>query len=442
MNTDEAIKYIEDQGWSTMKPGLSRTHELLKALGDPQDSLKFIHVAGSNGKGSACAMLEMILRKAGYITGLYTSPYIEEFSERIRVNGENIPDGKLSALAERVKNIADGMIDTPSQFEIVTAMAMEYFRSERCDMVVLEVGMGGEYDSTNVIKAPEMAVITNIGLEHTEYLGNTLEEIAATKAGIIKTGTHAVCYDGVPEVTAVIRDICGQRNVPLAVADFGRITPVSQNADGQVFDWTAPAGEPAGDDKVRYRLSLLGAHQLKNAATVLTSIEVLRGLGRDISKDAVYEGLAQVVWPARMEVMGKKPLFILDGAHNPQCVEALTDSLKEILPFGYGKGVEGKITFIMGVMADKDYESMLSMLIPLAKEFYCLTPDNERALPGDELAACIRTRGVDATAYDSVEDAIKAAFESAGTDGIIVSLGSLYLAGTVRGAYKKLCIPR
>ena len=200
MTPQEAIDYIEQFTWSTTKLGLERTQALLRALGDPQKKLKFIHVAGSNGKGSTCAMLAAILRSAGYRTGLYISPYIQDFCERMQIDGENVPGDKLAEITERVRVIADAMEDHPSQFELVTAIAMEYFCEARCDIVVLEVGMGGALDSTNAIDAPEVAVITNIGLEHTEYLGDTLEKIAATKAGIIKSGCSAVCYDGAPEV--------------------------------------------------------------------------------------------------------------------------------------------------------------------------------------------------------------------------------------------------
>ena len=200
MNINEAIAYIEAHTWSQWKLGLSRTTELLDKLGNPQDKLRFVHVAGSNGKGSTCAMIERILREAGYKTGLYPSPHIEVFRERIRLNGRMIPEDALCALTERVRNIADAMEDHPTQFELITAIGMLYFAQECCDIVVLEVGLGGAYDSTNVITAPEVCVITNIGLDHTEYLGNTLSEITDTKCGIIKTGADVVLYENVPEV--------------------------------------------------------------------------------------------------------------------------------------------------------------------------------------------------------------------------------------------------
>ena len=215
MTPKEAVSYIEHYGWSKTRLGLERTRKLLQKLGNPQKQLKYVHVAGSNGKGSTCAMLDAILRAAGYRTGLYTSPYIQDFCERIQVDGQNIPGEDLARLTERVKAAAEEMDDHPSQFELVTALGMLYFAERHCDIVVLEVGMGGALDSTNVIDAPEVAVITNIGLEHTEYLGDTLEAIAATKAGIIKRGCHAVCYDGAPEVTAVVRNVCAEKGASM-----------------------------------------------------------------------------------------------------------------------------------------------------------------------------------------------------------------------------------
>ncbi len=226
MTPQEAVAYIENYTWSASRLGLERTRELLHALGDPQKQLKFIHVAGSNGKGSTCAMLESILRCAGYRTGLYISPYIQQFCERIQIGGHNIPGERLAAITEQVQTIADHMADHPSQFELVTAIAMVYFQQEHCDIVVLEVGMGGALDSTNVIDAPEVAVITNIGLEHTEYLGSTLAEIAATKAGIIKPGCCTVCYDGAPEVTQVIAQVCREKGVPMHLAKWGTVKPL------------------------------------------------------------------------------------------------------------------------------------------------------------------------------------------------------------------------
>lgn len=420
MTPRQAIDYIEHYGWSTTRLGLDRTRELLRKLGEPQKKLKFVHVAGSNGKGSTCAMLDAILRAAGYRTGLYTSPYIQDFCERIRIDGQNIPGEALADVTERVRTVAEAMEDHPSQFELVTAAAMLYFAEQRCDIVVLEVGMGGALDSTNVIDCPEVAVITNIGLEHTEYLGDTLEKIAATKAGIIKSGCRAVCYDGASEVTAVIRRVCAERNVPLRFADYRKVEPLGQNLDGQRFRWNG----------TEYRLALLGAHQLRNAATVLETVAALRESGWSIPETAVREGLERVKWPARLEVMQREPLFLIDGGHNPQCAEALSASLRELLG-------EKKAVFLLGVLADKDYPRMMALLTPLAQEFICLTPLSDRALPADELAAYLQAQGAKATACADIPAGLRAAFAAAGTDGAVVAFGSLYLVGAIRGEYQK-----
>ena len=419
MTRREAIEYIERAGWSKTRLGLGRTRELLAALGDPQKKLRFIHVAGSNGKGSACAMFEAILRASGYRTGLYISPHIQRFGERIRVCGEEIPEDRLARITERIRDAAEAMEDHPSQFEMVTALAMVYFCEEACDIVVLEVGMGGALDSTNVIDAPELAVITNIGLEHTEYLGHTLEEIASAKAGIIKPGCDCVCYDGAPEVTGVVAQTCRSKGVPLHPMDFGRLTPVSEDLDGQHFDW----------DGERYDLALLGPHQLHNAALVLTGVEVLRLRGYAIPQDAVKSGLRDVRWPARMEVLRRDPLFILDGGHNPQCAEAMARCLDRLLP---GR----KVTFLTGVLADKDYPAILEILAPYAKEFVCVTPDSPRRLTARELADWLTARGHRAAACETIAEGVREAVRRAGPDGCVVAFGSLYLAGRVRDCFE------
>ena len=417
MTAQEAIEYIENYTWSTTRLGLDRTRELLHALGDPQKKLKFIHVAGSNGKGSTCAMLDSILRRAGYRTGLYTSPYILDFCERMRVDGQNIPGEELARITEKVRPLADAMEDHPSQFELVTAIAMDYFLSAGCDIVVLEVGMGGALDSTNVIDCPEAAVITNIGLEHTEYLGGTLALIAEAKGGIIKPGCTAVCYDNVPEVMDTLRRICEERHAQMRVSGKDSLRSISHDLHGQVFTWKGQ----------EYVLPLLGAHQLRNAGTVLETVGVLRGRGWNIPEEAVEDGLRAVSWPARFEVLSHMPLFILDGGHNPQCAQALARNLADYLP-------NTKFTFLLGVLGDKDYRQMLELVCPFAAEFVCLTPFSPRALPAEDLAALIREKGWPAVACDSVESGIRTALE---TGRPVLAFGSLYLAGHVRSAFPK-----
>lgn len=412
MNAQEAIDYIENCGWSTTRLGLERTRELLHQIGDPQKRLKFIHVAGSNGKGSTCAMLDSVLRAAGYRTGLYTSPYIQTFGERMRVGGENITDEALARITEQVKGIADAMADHPSQFELVTAIAMQYFYEMQCDIVVLEVGMGGALDSTNVIDCPEVAVITNIGLEHTEYLGSTLPEIAAAKGGIIKPGCSVVCYESKPEVTETISRICREQGAALTISSENDAIGMSASMDGQSFSWKGSA----------YSFPLLGAHQLRNAAVALETIAQLRNRGWHIPETAVCEGLKTTAWPARFEVLSRDPLFILDGGHNPQCAEAMAKNLRDYLP---GE----KVTFLLGVLADKDFDDMLRLLAPYADSFLCVTPESPRALPATALRDRLIEKGFHAQAFDSIREGVQAALRASTP---VVAFGSLYLAGHVR----------
>ena len=422
MNYEEALGYLENYTWSKTRLGLGRTRELCSRMGDPQKKLRFVHVAGSNGKGSTCAMIASILQAAGYKTGLYTSPYIQDFCERIQINGENIPHDRLAEITEKLRDAAESMEDHPSWFEMVTAVAFRYYYEENCDIVVLEVGMGGEFDSTNVIDSPEVAVLTNIGLEHTEYLGDTIEAIAETKSGIIKPGCSVVSYDNVPEVRAVISRIAEKNGAPLVYADPAGIRLIERNLGGQVFEWEGKT----------YSIPLHGAHQLRNASVVMEMVRALRERGWDIPDKAVSEGLATVTWPARFQILSQEPLFILDGGHNPQCAEAMTECLGALLP---GQ----KVDFLLGILADKDYTHMIDILEPYAASFHCIAPENERALGVSDLADTIRTRGFDTYAYDDLDDAISAVLSSAALHGRpAVCFGSLYLAGEILNEFDRV----
>lgn len=417
LTREEAIAYIEDFTWSTSRLGLERTAELLEKLGNPQKKLKFVHVTGSNGKGSTCAFVESVLRKEGYKTGMYISPYIQDFCERIQLCGNNIPGEALADITSRVKVIADAMEDHPSQFELVTAIGMVYFAENDCDIVVLEVGMGGALDSTNVIDAPEVAVLTNVGLEHTEYLGDTISAIAATKCGIIKKGCCAVCYDSTPEAVSEFKKACEEQEVPFVVTDFSTLEPISVNLTGQRFKYR--------DNE--YSIELLGAHQLKNAATAIDVIETLRFRGWHISDESLSEGLKCTSWPARLEILRSKPLFVLDGGHNPQCAQALAESLKDIL-------IDEKAVFLSGVLADKDYAQMIDLICPFASEFICVTPESHRALSAEALAEFIKEKGFKTTACSSIQEGVATAMEAAGEDGTVIAFGSLYMSGEIRTA--------
>lgn len=423
---EEALKYINDFTWSASRLGLDRTRELLKRLGDPQKKLHFIHVAGTNGKGSTCAMTERILREAGYRTGLYPSPYIEDFRERIQVNGEYIIEESLIEITDMVASAADDMADHPSQFELITAIGMLYFVRQNCDFVVLEVGMGGTLDSTNVIDAPEVAVITNIGLDHTEYLGDTIEKIALTKCGIIKPGCSVVSYPNEEPVMNIIRNTCKEKDVLLYEAE----EPESIRHDlyGQVFR----------NKDNEYELSLLGKNQLRNAAVALCIVDALRDRGFTIPQTAVSKGLADTKWPARFEVLSHEPVFILDGGHNPQCAEALVENIDTYLLEDTSKD-RCCITFLIGMLKDKDYLNVLQILKPYGRNYICITPDNTRALSGKELAEIIREAESEeygiVKSFDSIGDAITASLEN---ECPVVGFGSLYSAGMIRREFRKM----
>lgn len=419
MTGKEALTYIHNVPWQGTRLGLDRTRELMEKLGHPEEKLRFVHIAGTNGKGSTAAMTASVLRAAGYRTGLYTSPYLQVFNERMSVDGEMISDEELGELTEQIRPLAEEMDDPPTEFEMITALAMLYFLRQKCDIVVLEVGMGGRLDSTNVIPAPVAAVICNIGLDHTAELGDTVEKIAFEKAGIIKEGTNVVLYQSESAgVEQVIRQVCRERNAALQIADFSALQLLEDSISGQTFSYK---------EHQNLKIRLLGAHQLKNAAVVLEVAEVLRHKGFEISEDALRRGLAQATWPGRFELLHTAPAFIADGGHNRQCVEAVAAALEHYFP---GR----KVRFIMGVLADKDYASMIELLAPLAERFYTVTPDSPRALSARELAEQLEKSGSAAVVCANAADAVAQALKDAGAEDVICSVGSLYMTGAVRQA--------
>lgn len=422
MNAEQAIAYIHSVCWKGSIPGLGRTQELLKKMGNPEKKLKFVHIAGTNGKGSTAAMTASILSKAGYRTGLYTSPYIYRFHERIQVDGVEISDEDLTEITEYVKPLADSMAQSPTEFELVCCIAFEYFYRKKCDIVVLEVGMGGAWDATNVIEVPEVAVITNIGLDHTEYLGDTVEKIAETKSGIFKPHGHAVVYRSTPSVEAVYERVCAERDVSLRKADFDGLVLKAHTLEGQVFD--------CGSRK-NLVLPLLGDHQLHNASVVMSIADTLIGEGWNVSEQNIYDGIRDVRWPGRFDIVCRKPLFIIDGGHNPQCIEALVKNIRDYLA---GK----KVVALTGVLADKDYADMYKPVMPLVDRFVCITPPNPRKLEAEQLAQYLRQAGAQAQASESILGGVKQAMDLAGEDGVVLCFGSLYSIGGIRDALKDL----
>lgn len=418
MSYDEAMEYIHQVTWRGSKFGLERTNELLERIGNPHKKLKFVHVAGTNGKGSTCAMIAKTLTLAGYNTGLYISPFINDFNERMQINGLPISNSLLAEITSFIKPHAEAMADPPTEFELITVIAIEYFLRSKADIVVFEVGMGGELDSTNVIDTPELAIITNIGFDHMRELGSTIQQIASAKAGIIKSGGDVLIYDQNPEADEVFAATCLAKDARLHITDHNRVSNIVAALDALTFDC-----KPYGT----FRCGLVGTYQTKNAAVSITAIELLQQKGWKISEQNLKDGLLSVRWPARFELLRRNPIFIADGGHNPQGIAAVAASLREHF-------VNQKITFLMGVMADKDIPQMLDQLVPLAKAFVTVTPDNLRALNADVLAAMLQERGLNAVSCGSVEEGVARAIELAGDSGIVCALGSLYLLGDVRKA--------
>lgn len=416
MTGQEAVDLIHQEAWTGRKPGLSRTLELLEKVGNPHKQLRYVHITGTNGKGSTASMIASVLAAAGLRTGLSTSPHLWKFHERFQVNGEPIPDEALGRIAERVIQAGKGMADPATEFELMTAVGMLYFLEADCDIVVLEVGLGGRLDSTNVIPAPEAAVITNIGLEHTAELGNTRALIAQEKAGIIKPGCNAVLYRQSREVEEVVERACREQGVPLATTAPEALEVLDSGLEGQAFTYRG---------KGPYHIPLLGEHQRYNALAALETLWALQRKGWNIPEEAISEGLSETVWPARLELVRRNPDILLDGGHNPQCMEALGRALRELYP---GK----KLIFLTGVLADKDYPAMMGEILPLAKEFYTITPDSDRAMPAAELAAWLESRGAKATPCGTTREGVDRALAAAGPGDVVCACGSLYMIGEAR----------
>jgi len=477
MTFKEALDFMNR--WHGSRLGLSRMQDMAERMGHPENKLRYVHVAGTNGKGSTCAMLESVLRAAGYKTGMFTSPYLETILESIKINGQNISEEDFCRAVGEVCTAVYGtgqgiseMEDKPTEFEILTMAAFAAFAHASCDIVVMEVGMGGRLDSTNIIPPPEVCAIVNLSLEHTQYLGDTLAEIAFEKAGIIKKGCPVVTYPVDSEAEDIYRKVCSERGATLCRADMDSVSlegaADSGQAKGQLFSWH------------EYRnifTALPGRHQISNAIMVLEIIGKLKEKGWSIPERAVRDGFGTVTWPARFEILREKPLFICDGSHNPQCIETLENNLSTLLP-------DEKIVFLMGVLADKEYDKMLRYLLPHAKAFVCVTPDNPRALAAEKLAEIIRksadnmscgmstaeqpgehirlsTGGrscdmstaeqpgernnpgvecvcnVAAFAEKSIADGVKRALLLAG-GGPVIACGSLYMMGDIRKEFSKL----
>lgn len=417
MNYNQAVAFIEAPGATLSRLGLSRMSQLLGLLGDPHKKLKYVHIAGTNGKGSCAAMTASVLKEAGFRTGLYTSPHLRRYNERIKVNGEDISDEDFCAAAEELSACLEDMEDMPTTFERLTAMAILHFAKKACDIVVLEVGLGGRLDATNVIEHPECCAITNIDLDHTEILGDTIELIAAEKGGIIKPGCPVVMSAQSKEAQNIVAEICEERGARLIFSDPLQEKLKGRGLWGQRFDYRA---------RRDIEISLPGTYQLSNAAVVLDIIDALKRGAWEIPEEAVWRGMKRAHFPGRFEVFSEDPLVIADGAHNPNGAAELARCIREYIP-------ERNIYFVMGVMADKDYKSMLRILMPLAEGAITVTPDSPRSLPAENLAMIIEEEfGVEAQAIPDMKDALDAALCRIGQDEAICICGSLYQLGSVQ----------
>lgn len=421
MNYQEALDYLLGTEYFTSMLDRGIVECLLEELGDPQKGMKYVHIAGTNGKGSTSAYLSSILTASGYKTGLYTSPYVQQFNERIQVDGVQIPNEELAEITEEIKEAAERVeargFRRPTIFELITALGFIHFKRRKCDIVVLEVGLGGRLDATNVIDEAEVSVITNIGLDHMEILGDTLELIAGEKAGIIKPDGTVVLYSQSENVEKVIESVCREKRASLRIADSSMAKVNSITLNGIDFNF---------GKYENLKTSLLGLYQVRNAVTAVITAEALIEKGYKITEKSLREGLISAHWPGRLELLQREPVVIVDGAHNPQGASALVESMETLFP---GQ----KINFVLGVLSDKDYRSSIQIVMPIAKRFYTVSPPSYRALKSEELASEIKKYGeVPVESFADINSALQKALMATPRDEVICIFGSLYQVGEVR----------
>ncbi len=420
----DPVAYINEPRWRSMSLGLERIGELLERLGNPQNRLRFVHVAGTNGKGSTCVFASSILQQAGYRVGLFTSPYIEHFEERIRVNGREISRDDLTEVTLRVREAAEAMDYHPTEFELMTAVAFGHFARSECDIVVCEVGLGGRLDSTNIITSVEVCAFAPISYDHCAMLGSTLAQIASEKAGILKKGAIAVSAPQEPEVREVLDARAAELGVSLRYVDAAQIAGSNERFS---FDGLSNLSVP-----------LQGSYQLVNASLAVLVCRALAEKGWRINEDAIRRGLAAASWPGRFEFLERDPDAIIDGAHNIHAVRALAQELSV-------RYRNGSVVFVMGVMADKDYAPMLQLLAPLARAFVCYQPGNPRALPAAELAEAVNqalaaaqlSASVEVHQAPTPEAAVACARELRGSALPICFCGSLYGIAALKEAWRR-----
>lgn len=424
MKYEEALAKIHSFQTFGSRLGLSRMRVLMNYLGDPQDALPTIHVAGTNGKGSVCRYLAEILRGQGYHVGLYTSPYLEEFNERIEYDGEPIAPDDLAACAARVFSAVDRMLseglESPTEFEVVTAIGFVYFRQKPLDFLVLEVGLGGTGDSTNLVRSPLVSVVTSISYDHMDVLGDTLEAIAAEKAGIFKPGCPVVSHVKEPGPAAVIRKIAAERDCPYIDAALAKPRDITRSLDGYGFTL---------DGFGRIELGMIGLHQIDNAVCALHVVEALekRGIIK-ADRALVRAAMTRARQKGRLEILRRSPCILIDGAHN----EAGAEALASVMEYHF-KG--GRILLVLGVLADKKADRILDPLLRLGVDAIATEPDNPRRLPAAELCRQIRDAGTSCRAVPDWADACRLVDASMDRYDAVLFSGSLYLIGRIRGWY-------
>lgn len=425
MNYQESLQYIEETHKFGVRLGLDNISKLLELLGNPQDKINIIHVAGTNGKGSTCSFITSILKEAGYKVGLYTSPFLETFTERIRVNGKNISEDDVARIVTLIKEKIEYMVENgysyPTEFEIVTAMAFYYYCEQNVDFVALEVGLGGRYDATNVINKSEVSVITSISLDHVGILGDTIAKIAYEKGGIIKENGVAIVYDQSEEAKDVIKDICKEKNAKYIEVKFDSMKIKKSDINSQVY--SCKVMNKTYED---LEIKLIGEHQVNNSMLALSVIEYLKeAKNLDINEEDIRRGLLNTKWPGRIEKLMEDPIFIIDGAHNEDGASSLAKSISE--NFGNKKG-----TLLIGMLEDKDIDSVLKIIMPYFDKVITTTPDNPRAISCEILKDKISKYVDDVISIENIEEAVNYILRNSKKEDIIISAGSLYMIGSVR----------
>ena len=417
MNYEEAMNFIQNTNKFGSVLGLDNIRELLERLGNPQDQLRVVHIAGTNGKGSTLAFLAGIFRESGYRAGRYVSPASFSYEERFRINEENISKKDLCFYMEKIKNVAEEMVKDglshPTMFEIETALSFLYFLDKKVDVVLLETGMGGRLDATNVVKKPIATVIASIGMDHMQFLGDTLEKIASEKAGIIKEGCPVISYDNTKEVNEVIKNKAKQMHAKVTFVNSAGIKVLQESLNGESFSYRSSDGR--WYEKIE--IPLLGRHQINNAALALETLNVIKNY-YCISDFQTEDGMRKTIWRGRIEILEREPMVICDGAHNP-------DGAKSLLSFLQNNFTNQRLIYIMGVLSDKDYEQMVQILAPAADKIYTVAPDNPRALSSRELCNCISKYHQNVEERQRLAECLSEVRQKAEKDDVIIICGTL-----------------